>query len=333
MDLTTRYMGLDLKSPLVSSASPVNAELDNIRRLEDAGIGAIVLPSLFEEEIDAGTSHRDDPANGQIARSGLNYFPDSSPFHSLPEGYLHFVRRAAEAVEIPIFGSLNGTTGHGWITYAQEMEKAGAKGLELNIYFIPTDLSMTGREVEQRYVDIVTSVRSAVSIPLAIKLSPYFSAFGNMAQEFAGAGANALVLFNRFYQPRIDIETLRLINDLELSGHNETRLPLLWIAVIAGRTNISLAASTGVESADQILQYLLAGADVVMTTSALLRHGVEYVESLLIGVRSWLEDRKIQSLNEMRGMLSQQRAQNATPSERAHYMNILQGFSAWYRWR
>ena len=213
------------------------------------------------------------------------------------------------------------------------MEKAGAKGLELNIYFIPTDLSMTGREVERRYVDILTAVRSAVSIPLAMKLSPYFSAFGHMAQEFVGAGANGLVLFNRFYQPDIDIQNLRLINDLQLSGRNETRLPLLWIAVLAGRTDASLAASTGVESAEQIIQYLLAGADVVMTTSALLRHGVGYVESLLIGIQAWLEAHKIQSLNEIRGMLSQQRMQNLDSAERANYMKILQGFSAWYRWR
>ena len=288
MDLTTRYMGLDLKSPLVSSASPVNADLDNIRRLEDAGIGAIVLPSLFEEEIEAGTSRQRDQANSQITRSGLNYFPDTSPFHALPESYLNLARRAAEAVEIPIFGSLNGTTDHGWVSYAREMEKAGAKGLELNIYFIPTDLSMTGREVERRYVNILTAVRSAISIPLAMKLSPYFSAFGHTAQEFVGAGANGLVLFNRFYQPDIDIQNLRLINDLQLSGRNDTRLPLLWIAALAGRTDASLAASTGVESAEQIIQYLLAGADVVMTTSALLRHGVGYVESLQTGVRAWL---------------------------------------------
>src|SRR5271170_4531289 len=255
MNLTTRYMGLDLKTPLVSSASPLNADLDNIRRLEDAGIGAIVLPSLFEEEIQAGTSRLEDQANRQVTRSQSNYFPESSPFHAGPEGYLNFVRRATEAVEIPIFGSLNGTTDHGWIARAQEIEKAGAKGLELNIYFIPTDLSATGRDVERRYLDILTAVRSTVSIPVAMKLSPYFSSFGHMAREFVGAGADGLVLFNRFYQPDVDIEGLHLVNDLQLSGRNEMRLPLLWIAVLAGRTDASLAASTGVETADQAIKY------------------------------------------------------------------------------
>jgi len=236
-------------------------------------------------------------------------------------------------VEIPIFGSLNGTTDHGWVAYAQEMEKAGAKGLELNIYFIPTDLSVTGREVERRYLDILTAVRSAASIPVAMKLSPYFSAFGHMAQEFVNAGANALVLFNRFYQPDFNIEALRPINDLQLSERNEIRLPLLWIAALAGRTEASLAASTGVDSAEQVIKYLLVGADAVMTTSALIRHGVRHVESLLTGVRAWLTAHEFQSPKEIRGMLSQQRLQHPGTFERANYMDILQGFSAWYRWR
>jgi dihydroorotate dehydrogenase (fumarate) len=193
----------------------------------------------------------------------LNYFPESSPFHAGPEAYLNFVRQATEAVEIPIFGSLNGTTDHGWIARAQDIEKAGAKGLELNIYFIPTDLSATGRDVERRYLDILTAVRSTVSIPVAMKLSPYFSSFGHMAREFVGAGADGLVLFNRFYQPDVDIQGLHLVNDLQLSGRNEMRLPLLWIAVLAGRTDASLAASTGVETGDQVIKYLLVGADVV----------------------------------------------------------------------
>ncbi len=328
VDLTTRYMGLRLKNPLVASASPLNADLDNVRRLEESGAAAVVLPSIFEEQIEAEMQRYDSlaMANAESFQEALTFFPD----YGLRDGgagrYLDYVRQAVEAVDIPVIGSLNGTTAEGWIAYARQLEEAGAWGLELNVYFIPTDLTMTSEAVEQRYLDIVRAVRQAVTIPVAVKLSPYFSAFGNMATELDNAGAGALVLFNRFYQPDIDLVQLRLLNDLKLSGRHEIRLPLLWIAVLSGRVSASLAATTGVETSDEVLKYILAGADVVMTTSALLRHGVEYVASLLAGVTSWLAERDISSLDDVRGMLSRQRLGATDAFERANYMEILRGY-------
>jgi dihydroorotate dehydrogenase (fumarate) len=253
-----------------------------------------------------------------------SYFPRSE--EPGPQHYLDLVRRAVAAVDIPIIASLNGTTDEGWIDYARRIEEAGAAGLELNVYFIPTDLSLSGRDVEQRYLDILRQVRGAIDIPIAIKLGPYFSSIGQIAMEFADAGADALVLFNRFYQPDIDLLEMRLRNDLQLSRANEIRLPLLWIAVLSGRIEASLAASTGVEDAEQVLKYLLAGADAVMTTSALLRNGPQYVEQLLTGITSWLSARGIGSIGEIRGLLSQSRFRNPDSFGRANYMKILQGY-------
>jgi dihydroorotate dehydrogenase (fumarate) len=326
MDLTTRYMGLELKNPLVASASPQNADLGNIRRLEESGAAAIVLPSIFEEQIDAEMRHYQTLTAVGLESSpeAQSYFPESD--EPGPQQYLDLIRRAVAAVDIPIIGSLNGTTNEGWIAYAKLIEEAGASGLELNIYFIPTDLSSTGRDVELRYLDILREVRKAIDIPVAIKLGPYFSAMGQIAMEFVGAGADALVLFNRFYQPDIDLVELRLLNDLQLSRASEMRLPLLWIAVLSGRIDASLAASTGVEDSEQVLKYLLAGADVVMTTSALLRNGPRYIEKLLTGTITWLSARDIESVGEIRGLLSQNRSRNPNSFGRANYMKILQGY-------
>lgn len=330
MDLKTRYMGLDLKNPLIASASPLNADLGNVRRLEDAGVGSVVLPSLFEEQIEAEARRYDylTSISAESSPEALSYFPEPSGYKVGPSQYLDLIQRARAAVDIPVIASLNGTTNEGWIAYAKLIEQAGASGLELNIYFIPTDLSMTGRNVEQRYLDILRAVRATVSIPIAIKLSPYFSSIGYISREFVCAGADALVLFNRFYQPDIDLVELRLLNDLQLSGRNEIRLPLLWIAILSGRVGASLAASTGVESSEQVVKYLLAGADVVMTTSALLRHGVRYVEKLLAGIIAWLSARNLQSLGQIRGLLSQRQVRNPDSFERANYIKILQGYGA-----
>ena len=326
MDLTTRYMGLELKNPLVASASPLNADLGNIRRLEDSGAAAIVLPSIFEEQIEAEMRQYATltAAGLESSPEAQSYFPESE--EPGPQQYLDLIRRAVTAVDIPIIGSLNGTTDEGWIAYAKSIEEAGASALELNVYFIPTDLSLTGRDVEQRYLEILREVRKAIDIPVAIKLGPYFSSMGQIAMEFVGAGANALVLFNRFYQPDIDLVELRLLNDLQLSGASEMRLPLLWIAVLSGRIGASLAASTGVENSEQVLKYLLAGADVVMTTSALLRNGPQYVEKLLTGTISWLSARNIKSVDQIRGLLSQRNFRNPDSFGRANYMKILQGY-------
>ena len=328
MDLSTRYMGLALKNPLVASASPLNTDIGNLRRLEDAGAAAVVLPSLFEEQIEAEAARHDHLTEG-VAESfheALSYFPEHAAYHFGPHQYLDLIARAGEAVDIPVIASLNGTTDEGWISYARSIEEAGAKGLELNIYFIPADISMSGRDVEKRYIDIVKTVRKTVKIPVAVKLSPYFSSIGHMAKAVERAGADALVLFNRFYQPDLDLAELKVIPDLKLSTPDEIRLPLLWLAVLHGRVKASLAATTGVDSADEVAKYLLAGADVVMSTSALLRHGVGYMATLVLGLERWLTARDFQSLDEVRGLMSQQRVGDPMAFERANYIKILQGY-------
>ena len=326
MDLTTCYMGLELKNPLVASASPLNADLANIRRLAEAGVAAVVLPSIFEEQIEAEMRRHE-----VLTAIGLESSPEAQGyFHRAqepgPQRSLDLIRRAVDAVDIPIIGSLNGTTDEGWTDYARLIEEAGASGLELNIYFIPTDLSLTGRDVEQRYLTILRQVRDAVDIPIAVKLGPYFSSVGQFAGELAAGGADALVLFNRFYQPDIDLVELRLHDDLRLSHAEEIRLPLLWIAVLSGRIDAALAASTGVENSDEVVKYLLAGADVVMTTSALLRNGPQYVGDLLKGLESWLAAREFGSVAEIRGLLSQHSFRNRDSFGRADYVKILQGY-------
>ncbi|MGH6924749.1 MAG: dihydroorotate dehydrogenase-like protein [Propylenella sp.] len=328
MDLTTRYMELSLKNPLIASASPLNADIANIRRLENMGAAAVVLPSLFEEQIEAEAA-RQKRLTSLVAESfaeAVTYFPEPAEYHFGPQEYLDLVRRAREAVDIPVIASLNGATDEGWISYARSIAEAGATGLELNVYFIPADISQSGREVEQRYVDIVSAVRAIVSIPVAVKLSPYFSSMGHMARELERAGADALVLFNRFYQPDLDLTELRVLTDLKLSTPDEIRLPLLWLAILSGRVNASLAATTGVASADEVVKYLLAGADAVMSTSSLLRNGVGHMATLLAGLETWLEAREFASLDEVRGLLSQRKIADPQALERANYIRILQGY-------
>ena len=328
MDLTTAYMGLKLRNPLVASASPLNSNLDNLKRLEEAGAAAVVLPSLFEEQIEAEEA-RYDHFTGISAESSpeaQSYFPPPTEYRVGPRQYLDLIRRARKALAIPVIGSLNGTTDHGWIAYARAIEEAGANALELNIYFIPADISLTGAAVEERYLAIVRAVRAMVSIPVAVKVSPYFSSIGNMALALEQAGADGLVLFNRFYQPDIDLGQLKVLTDLKLSTPHEIRLALLWIAVLAGRAKASLAATTGVSTADEVIKYLLVGADVVMTTSALLRHGVEHMATLLAGLETWLSARGFGSLDDMRGIMSQEELQDPQAFERANYIAILQGY-------
>jgi dihydroorotate dehydrogenase (fumarate) len=324
MDLTTHYMGLRLKNPLVASASPLSSELGRIRQLEDSGAAAIVLPSIFEEQIEADMLRTATAVGLENSHKPRADLPQSHQRE--PQRYLDLIRRAVEAVDIPVIGSLNGTTEEGWISYAKMIEQAGATSLELNVYFIPTDISLTGRDVEQRYLEILRAVRKAIDIPIAIKLGPHFSSMGQVAMEFVHAGADALVLFNRFYQPDIDLTEPRLLNDLQLSTATEIGLPLLWIAVLSGRIDASLAASTGVENSEQVLKYLLAGADVVMTTSALLRNGPHYIKELLAGTVSWLSVHNIESVDQIRGLLSQRNFRNPDSFGRANYMKILQGY-------
>jgi dihydroorotate dehydrogenase (fumarate) len=329
MDLTTRYMGLLLKNPLVASASPLTGELDSLRRLEDAGAAAVVLPSLFQEEIEADAARHEllTSASEDSWPEAQTNFPPGADYSLGPMRYLELVRKATATVEIPVIASLNGIANEGWISYARLIEQAGATGLELNIYFIPADLAQSGRDVEQRYLDIVGAVRSSVSIPLAVKLSPYFSAVGSMALALQAAGADAFVLFNRFYQPDLDLVRLQVLTDLKLSDPAEIRLPLLWLAVLSGRIEASLAASTGVMTADEVVKYLLVGADVVMTTSALLRFGVGHMAALLGGLEKWLAARDFTSLEAVRGIMSQSKLRDPQAFERANYIKILHGYT------
>ena len=327
MDLATSYMGLRLRNPLIASASPLNGDIAVLRALEDHGAGAVVLPSIFQEQIDA--ERREMEARTHVAAIGFaeaqSYFPDYEGYGFGTGRYLDIVRRAKESVAIPVIASLNCTTREGWVDYARALEQAGADAIELNVYFIPTDPALGGREVERRHLDILAAVKAAVSLPVAVKMSPYFSALGDMARALGEGGADALVLFNRFYQPDIDIATLRLSMDLELSTPAEIRLPLLWIALLHGRLGASLAASTGVESADEVFKYLLAGADAVMTTSALLRHGVAHMRTLVDGLSALLAARGIGRLDEVRGRMSRARLAEAAALERANYIHMLQG--------
>jgi dihydroorotate dehydrogenase (fumarate) len=330
MDLTTRYLGLSLANPLIAGAGPLNGELDNIRRLEDLGAGAVVLPSIFEEQIEYEERVIEEliTAGTDSYSEALSYFPAQAAYAMDPERYLDFIRRATNSVDIPVIASLNGVTDHGWTAYARRIEEAGARAIELNIYFIPSDPDLTGQDVEQRYLDIVSSVRKSLTIPIAVKIGPYFSAPGHMARRFDQAGADGLVLFNRFYQPDIELVKLALTSDLELSRAYEIRLPLLWISLLSGRLKASLAASTGVEGADEVVKYLLAGADVVMTTSSLLRHGIGHMKDLLDGLKSWLAARDLESVSSIRGRMSRRNVTDRTAFERANYIKTLQFYGA-----
>jgi dihydroorotate dehydrogenase (fumarate) len=327
-DLATTYLGLPLKHPVVASAGPISHTLDGIRQLEDAGAAAIVLFSLFEEQIrreNAATEHLIG-AGAESFSEALDYFPAVQDYEVGPQPYLELIRRAREATGVPIIASLNGMTREGWVDFARRIEQAGASALELNVYHIAADLGATGRDVEELYLHVLAEVRAAVRIPIAMKLSPFFSAPGEMAQRLAASGADGLVLFNRFYQPDFDLEKLEVAPTLHLSRPEEIRLPLLWIAILHGRLEASLGASTGVHSGDQVVKYLLAGADAVMTTSALLKHGTRHLETLVSGLRRWMERRGYDSVAQMKGAMSQKNVADPTAFERANYIKTLESF-------
>jgi dihydroorotate dehydrogenase (fumarate) len=333
MDLRTTYMGMELQHPIVASASPLSGSVASIRRLEDAGAAAVVLFSLFEEQLkheSAALEYLMTAGTESFAES-LSYFPEVDDYTVGPDRYLELVRQASEAVDIPIIASLNGITNTGWIEYARLMQEAGARGIELNIYYIPADLTTSGREVEQRYIDIVKAVKAAVSIPVAVKLSPFFSAIGSMAKALDDAGADALVLFNRFYQPDFDLDKLEVAPNLQLSTPDEIRLPLLWIAVLHGKLRASLGATRGVHSPVEVVKYLMAGADAVMTTSALLKHGVDYLGTLREGLRTWMEMRRYGSVAQMKGSMSQRNVSDPTAFERANYIKTLESYKVEHR--
>jgi dihydroorotate dehydrogenase (fumarate) len=332
MSLATKYLGLTLKNPLIASASPLNGKLDNFRRLEDAGAAAIVLPSLFQEQIEAESEAQEARVtiHGESSPEAQSYFPAaiSGPYGVRPERYLDLIRRGTEAVAIPVIASLNGSSRAGWIDYARLVEQAGATALELNMYHIPTDPLESGRDVEARYVEIADAVCGSVGLPVAVKLTPYLSSIGHFAETLAEHGVAGLVLFNRLMEPDIDLMRMRLTDTLDLSEPSEMRLPLLWIAILAGRNRASLAASTGVSTVTDVVKFLLAGADVVMTTSALLRHDIDYMATLVNGLRTWMDERQIASLADIRGMMSWLRSRDRSVYTRANYLRILENYEA-----
>ncbi len=329
LDLSTTYLHLSLKNPLVASASPLCENLDNIRRMEDAGIAAVVLHSLFEEQITLQSVDLDHYLSfGTNSFSeALSYFPDMSYYNLGPEGYLEHIRKAKETVEIPIIASLNGYSTGGWIKYARLMEQAGADALELNIYYIATDPHTTAQDVEQMYIDLVENISSSIQIPVAVKLSPYFTATANIAHRLAKAGARGLVLFNRFYQTDIDLENLDVIPNLALSTSEELRLRLRWAAILHGQVQADLAITGGVHTAQDVLKCMMAGANVSMMTSALLLRGIGYVSKIYMDLINWMEEYEYESIHQMQGSMSQKSVSDPTAFERANYMRVLRSYA------
>jgi dihydroorotate dehydrogenase (fumarate) len=342
MDLSTRYLGLALRNPLIASASPLSNTVDGVRRLADAGVGAVVLYSLFEEQL-----RREAEENARLAEAGtdvfaeaLSYFPaeaeteateDGSADEPSPRRYLSLLERAAAAVDIPVIGSLNGVTPGGWTSYARAIQDAGAAAIELNIYYLPGDPHILGREVEQRHIDILCRVKDAVTVPVAVKLGPHFSSAGEMALRLDQAGADGLVLFNRFLQPDIDSETLTVRPAVDLSSPAEARLPRTWISLLRNHLRASLAATTGVEGPADVVKYLLAGADVVMTASALIRHGPGYAAILLDGLADWMTRKGYPSVGDLRGMLAVPAGTDQAAYERAGYVRAMRDANGAHR--
>jgi dihydroorotate dehydrogenase (fumarate) len=323
-------MGITLKHPIVPSASPLSDSLSGIRRLEDAGASAVVMYSLFEEQINQESHHLDHYLSYGVDSfaEALSYFPDLDHYNVGPDEYLNLIYMAKQSVDIPIIGSLNGISTGGWIDYAKKIEEAGADGLELNLYYIPTEPSLTSAEIEEAYLRVVRDVRANVSIPLAVKVGPFFSAFANMAQRFADAGANALVLFNRFYQPDFDLDSLSVVPHLRLSNSHELRLPLRWIAILYGRVPVDFALTSGVHTAEDVLKGLMAGANVTMMASELLRNGVGRIEEILADVVNWMEEREYESVEQLQGSMSQINCADPPAFERANYMKVLQSWKS-----
>jgi len=329
MDLSTEYLGLTLKNPVVVSASPLCEELDNIRKMEDAGAGAIVLHSLFEEQI-AVESYELDRYLFETAESSaeaLSYFPDMTSYNLGPEGYLEHIRRTKAAVGVPVIASLNGVSGGGWTRHAKKMEEAGADALELNIYTIQTNPKVTGDEAEQAYCDLVSEVKTSVSIPVAVKVGPYFSAMAHMAHRLEQAGADALVLFNRFYQPDFDLESLEVAPSLQLSTAYELLLRLHWVAILYGRVKLDLAVTGGVHTSLDVLKAMMAGARVAQMASALLRNGIGHIATVLAELKTWMEEHEYESIRQMQGSMSQRSVAQPDAFLRSNYMKVLSSYA------
>jgi dihydroorotate dehydrogenase (fumarate) len=329
IDLSTTYMGLPLKNPIVASASPLCDSVDKIRHLEAHGIAAVVLPSLFEEQLilDSESVDTDLSRGAEAFAESSSFLPELGDYNLGPEGYLELIRKAKKQVSIPIIASLNGVTPGGWVRYAREMEQAGADAIELNIYSLVTDPSRTAAEVEKDYCALVRKLRENLKIPIAVKLSQFFSAVANFASHIDTSGANAIVLFNRFYQPDLDINQLEVVPTITLSHPSELLLRLHWTAVMYGHISADIAVTGGVHRAEDVLKSVMAGASVAMMTSALLQNGVAHLDTVLSGIQQWMEEHEYQSIDQMRGSMSQRNVPNPAMYERANYMRVLSSYA------
>jgi len=330
IDLSTTYMGLKLKNPLVASSSPMCQDIGNIRRIEDAGASAVVLHSLFEEQIEHESDELDRfiTESADISAEAGSHFPDLLYKVMGPETYLAHVAKCKAAVKIPVIASINGTTTGGWLQYAKQMEQAGADALELNIYHIPVDPNVSGEQVERRYLELTAAVKSEVKIPVAVKLGPYFSSMAHMAQMLDAAGADGLVLFNRFYQPDFDLEALEVVPNLILSNSHELLLRLHWIAVLYGNVDCDLALTGGVHSATDVIKSMMAGAKIAMMTSALLKRGITYLDTLATELLIWMGEHEYDSIKQMQGSMSRNSVPQPKAFERANYMKVLSSYSS-----
>jgi dihydroorotate dehydrogenase (fumarate) len=328
MSLTTNYLGLVLRNPIVASSSPLSHSMDSIRRLEDAGCSAVVMYSLFEEQITFDSFYVDHYLrnNTNSFAESLSYFPEMESYNVWPDEYLNLIRRAKESVDIPIIGSLNGVSIGGWTNYASLIEDAGADALELNVYYLPTSVDLTGQEVENIYIDMLRQVKPSVTIPIAMKLSPFFSSTANMAKRLVDEGANGLVFFNRFYQPDLNLETLTVEPRLVLSNSHELRLPLRWVAILYGRLLADMAITTGVHTSEDVLKGLMAGAKVTMMASELLQNGLRRVKEILGEIESWMSEHEYASVAQMIGSMSQKHCAEPAAFERANYMKTLDSY-------
>jgi len=333
VDISTKYLGLRLPNPLVASASPLTGKLETLLQLEEAGAAAAVLPSLFEEQIehDSWAVHDLYEYGSAISPEAFGgYVPEMESYNTGPEHYLELLEQAKEKLEIPVIASLNGMSPGGWTKYARYMEEAGADALELNVYRVATDVNMTGGEIEQSYIDLVSDVKGSIGIPLAVKISPYFSSLASMARRLIEAGADGLVLFNRFYQPDINLEELKVKPDIVLSSPVNLRLPLRWTAILSGRINGSLAASSGVHTGEDVVKLVLAGADVTQMASALLKYGPSHLATVLFEMESWFAEHDYTSLEQGKGSLSQAHSADPESFERTNYMRSLVSYSSRY---
>jgi dihydroorotate dehydrogenase (fumarate) len=328
VDLSTTYLGMKLQNPLVASPSPFSEKVDMVRRMEDAGLSAVVLYSLFEEQIIHESLELDHylSQGTESFAEAITYLPDTGKYSLTPERYIDHLHAVKQAVSIPVIGSLNGVSTGGWTEWARRIEQAGADALELNIYFLPNDPSLTGVELEETYVTLVKDVKAKVKIPVAVKLSPFFTAIPNTFNRLVEAGADGLVLFNRFYQPDFDLEALEVVPNLVLSNSTDLRLPLRWIAMLYGKVRADLALTSGVHTAEDVLKGVMAGASVTMTTSALLKYGLDRAKDILEGVKTWMEEKEYESITQMKGSMCQQAVAEPAAFERANYMKVLSSF-------